>query len=139
MEATTEFVEGRPLPHLDPVSTAFWEASKRGDFLYQQCPECGNTQFYLRPACTECLAEPENKVAAGTGTIHTFSIVRQNYAPPFHQWAPYAVAVIELDEGPRAMGNVVGVDVDDVAIGQRVQVEFVDAADDVALPFWRVI
>jgi uncharacterized OB-fold protein len=138
MDATSEFVQDRPLPWLDPVSTAFWEATMRNELLYQQCPVCGNRQFYPRAGCTKCLAEPEWKVAAGTGTIHTFTVVRQTYAEPFRSWAPYIVAIIELDEGPRITGNVVGIDVDDMRIGQRVHVEFVPMADDAALPFWRV-
>ncbi len=139
MEATKEFVEGRPMPRLDPVSKTFWEGTKRGELLYQECPACGNRQFYPRACCTKCLAEPDWKVAAGTGTIHTFSVVRQNYAAPFKQWVPYVVAIVELDEGPRVQGNIVGGSVDDVKIGQRVQVSFVDASDEVAFPFWHVI
>lgn len=139
MEATAEFVEGRPLPRLDPVSSHYWEATTRGELLYQECPACQHRQFYPRACCTSCLAEPEWRTASGRGTIHTFSVVRQNYAPPFKKWAPYVVAIVELDEGPRMMGNVVGIDVDEVRIGQTVEVEFVGATDDVAFPFWRVV
>lgn len=139
MEATQEFVAGRPVPVLDNVSRPFWEATKRGELLYQECPSCGNRQFYPRAVCTKCLAEPEWRVASGKGTIHTFSVVRQNFAAPFGDWVPYVVAVVDLDEGPRVQANVVGAPVDDVHIGQRVEVEFVDMNDEVALPFWRVV
>src|SRR4051794_35862071 len=125
MEATTEFVQDRPLPLLDGVSTGYWQGTTRGELLYQECPKCGHRQFYPRFSCTKCTAEPEWKAAAGTGTIHTFTVVRQTYAEPFRSWAPYCVAIIELDEGPRVTGNVVGIDVDTIRIGQRVQVEFV--------------
>jgi len=139
MEATQEFVEGRPVPILDNVSRTFWEATKRGELLYQECPACGNRQFYPRAVCTSCLAEPEWRVASGTGTIHTFTVVRQNFAPPFKDWVPYAVAVVDLDEGPRVQANVVGVPVDDIRIGQQVRVEFADLNDESALPFWKVV
>jgi uncharacterized protein len=139
MEATNEFVQDRPLPLLDPVSTPYWEGTRRGELMYQECPQCGHRQFYPRFSCTRCTADPEWKVASGTGTIHTFTVVRSTYAEPFREWAPFVVAIIEIDEGPRMTGNVVGRPVDDVRIGQRVQVSFVEAADDCALPFWTVI
>jgi uncharacterized OB-fold protein len=139
MEASKEFVEGRPMPKFDPVSRIFWEATTRDELLYQECPQCGNRQFYPRACCTKCLAEPEWRASAGKGTIHTFSVVRQNYAQPFRQWVPYVVAVIDLDEGPRVYGNVVGVPVDEIAIGQQVEVEFVPASDEVSFPFWKVV
>lgn len=138
MEATTEFVSGRPQPVLDNVSRPFWEATKRGELLYQECPSCGNRQFYPRASCTKCMTEPEWRVASGAGTIHTFTVVRQNFAPPFKDWVPYVVAVVDLDEGPRVQANVVGAPVDDVHIGQRVEIAFADISDEAALPFWKV-
>jgi uncharacterized OB-fold protein len=45
--------------------------------------------------------------------------------------------MIELDEGPRMMTELIGVDPDEVRIGMEVEVAFVPAADDIALPFWR--
>jgi uncharacterized OB-fold protein len=139
MEATQEFMTDRPVPALDNVSRTFWEATKRGELLYQECPACGNRQYYPRAVCTECLSEPEWRVASGTGTIHTFSVVRQNVAPPFRDWLSYAVAVVDLDEGSRVQANVVGVPVDDIRIGQRAEVVFADLNDDAALPFWKVV
>lgn len=138
MEATQEFVTGRPRPAVDAVSAPYWEATKRGELLYQECPACGNRQLYPRACCTRCLAEPEWRTASGEGVIHTFSVVRQNYAAPFARWTPYVVAVIELEEGPRLMGNVVGTDVDEVRIGMPVRVRFVPLDDDSSLPFWEV-
>jgi uncharacterized OB-fold protein len=128
---------GRPLPAVDPVSKEYWDAAARGELLYQECPSCGHRQHYPRAVCTNCAATPEYRTAAGTGTIHTFTIVRQTGAAPFKDWVPYPVAMVELDEGPRILGNVVGVGVDDVKIGQRVQVKFGDAGEGVFLPFWE--
>jgi len=137
MRATSEFVDRRPMPRPDQVTRPYWDGTVEERLLFQECPACGHRQFYPRACCTNCLAVPEFVEASGTGTIHTFSVIRQNHVAPFRDWTPYVVAMIELDEGPRVMGNVVDVDVDDVRIGQRVEVTFVRANDDVALPFWR--
>jgi uncharacterized protein len=135
-ELTGTDVEGRPVPLLNAVTRPYWEATTRGELLVQECA-CGHRQFYPRGICVECGAEPGWLTTAGKGTIHTFSVVRQSGVEPFRQWTPFAVAVVELDEGPRIMGNVVGIDVDDVAIGQRVEVQFVPLNDEASLPFWR--
>jgi uncharacterized protein len=130
-------VEGRPVPLLNAATAPYWEATTRGELLVQECADCGNRQFYPRAICTRCGGEPGWLTTGGKGVIHTFSVVRQSGVAPFKDWTPFAVAVVELDEGPRIMGNVVGIDVDDVRIGQRVEVHFVPLNDESALPFWR--
>jgi len=119
------------------VSAPFWEGCARGELLIQRCPACGHRQFYPRAMCTACAATPEWETASGRGTVHTFTVIRQNHAKPFRDLLPYAVAVVELDEGPRMMGNVVGCPIDDVAVGMPVEVHFDAAGDDLAIPYWR--
>jgi uncharacterized OB-fold protein len=127
----------RPLPKPDDVTATSWEGCARGELLIQHCPTCGNRQFYPRAMCTVCASTPEWERTSGRGTVHTFTVIRQNHAKPFRDLLPYVVAMIELDEGPRMMGNLVGCPVDDVAVGMPVEV-FFDAADDgLSLPFWR--
>lgn len=130
-------VDGRPLPKLDPVSTEYWEALTRSELLIQRCPECGHRQFYPRALCTACAADPEWEHASGRGVVHTFSVIRQNPAEPFSQFVPYVVAIVELEEGPRLMTNVIGCPPDEVSIGLEVEVEFVEADEGVVLPFFK--
>ncbi|MFG1948587.1 Zn-ribbon domain-containing OB-fold protein [Nonomuraea sp. NPDC048826] len=136
-DVTTPPTEGRPVPLLDAAGRAYWEATLRGELLVQECPGCGHRQFYPRQICVECGDTPGWLTTEGRGTVHTFSVVRQQGAYPFNQWTPYAVAVVELDEGPRIMGNVIGCDVDEVRVGMRVEVEFVPLNEEASLPFWR--
>jgi uncharacterized OB-fold protein len=63
--------------------------------------------------------------------------VRQNGTPPFDTLVPYVLAMIDLEEGVRMMGNVLDIALDDVAIGLAVTVRFVPETDDVWLPMWR--
>ena len=51
---------------------------------------------------------------AGEGTVASFTVIRQNYSRPFRDWIPYVVALVDLEEGPRLMTNIVGCDPDDV-------------------------
>jgi uncharacterized protein len=130
-------MDGRPVPLLDAVTRPYWESTLRGELLVQECPACGGRQFYPRSICVACGDTPGWLTTAGKGVVHTFSVVRQSGAFPFNQWTPYAVAMVELDEGPRVMGNVIGCEVDEVRIGMRVEVEFVPLNDEAALPFWH--
>lgn len=117
----------RPLPNLHDLDTqAFWLATKEKRLIYQQCADCGAVVFYPRRRCTSCLsANLEWKESAGEGTVYTYSIVRQSYHPFFRSMAPYAVAWIDLDEGPRLVSNVVGLeDPSGVRIGMRVKVRW---------------
>lgn len=127
----------RPLPRPDPVSAPYWEAAARGELVVQECPECGHRQFYPRSVCTACAADPGWITCSGRGTVHTFTVIRQNHAQPFKDELPYVVAIVDLEEGPRMMGNVTGCDPDDVGIGMPVEVYFVPADGGVAVPFWR--
>jgi uncharacterized OB-fold protein len=129
----------RPRPQKDPVSTAYWEACARGELLIQRCPSCGSRQFYPRALCTSCAAVPEWERASGRGIVHTFTVIRQNYAKPFRELLPYVVAMVELEEGPRIMGNISDCDVDDVSIGMPVEVWFEPGRDELAIPYWRPI
>ena len=117
----------RPLPNLRDLDTqAFWRATKDQRLTYQQCADCGTVVFYPRRRCTGCLsANLAWKESAGEGTVYTCSIVRQSYHPFFRGMAPYAVAWIDLDEGPRLVSNVVGVeDPSSVHIGMRVKIRW---------------
>jgi len=131
-------IEGRVLPQPDAVNAPFWEATTRDELIVQHCVACDRYQFYPRPFCTECGGAVEWLPSTGRGTVHTFTIVRQNRTPPFKELGAYPVAIVELDEGWRMMTNLVGATPDEVRVGMPVEVHFV-AADDLKLPFFRPI
>jgi uncharacterized OB-fold protein len=126
-------------PQLGPsgLDRHFFEAAAQGSLLVQRCSACGHRQFYPRQLCTACAGEVVWETASGRGLVHTFTIVRQNGMPPFKDLLPYAVAMIELDEGVRMMGNVTGCPVEQVKIGLRVEAYAVECEPGLAVPFWR--
>jgi uncharacterized OB-fold protein len=119
------------------LDRAFFEAAARGELLYQRCPGCDHRQFYPRQLCTACGGATAWATASGRGTVHTFTIVRQNGMPPFKDQLPYAVAMIDLAEGVRMMGNVTGCAVESVRIGMPVEAYAIECGDGLAVPFWR--
>jgi uncharacterized OB-fold protein len=132
----------RPLPKLVEHDTRpFWEATKEKQLRFQRCEACEALVFYARAHCTSCGGRALRwETSAGLGTVYTFSVVRQSYHPFFRGLVPYAVAWIDLDEGPRLLSNVIGVDDPgaDVSIGQRVRVEW-EEHDELSIPLFRPI
>jgi uncharacterized protein len=130
----------RPLPNLKEHDTReFWQATKDGELKYQRCDACGTVVFYPRHHCTGCLSTALSwHTASGRGTVYTFSVVRKAEHPFFRTQVPYAVAWIDLDEGPRILSNIVGIDdpATDIEVGQRVMVEW-EIHDDLAIPLFR--
>ena len=94
-------------------------------------------QFYPRALCASCAGETEWVDASGRGTLYTFTVIRQNRSEAFKDLSPYAVGIVELEEGVRMMSNIVDCDVDRLEVGMALEVLLLKAADDVGLPFWR--
>jgi uncharacterized OB-fold protein len=130
----------RPLPNPQEFDTkAFWAATKDKELRYQQCDDCNTVVFYPRRHCTGCLGSALTwKTASGEGTVYTFSVVQQSYHPFFRARVPSAVAWIDLDEGPRLLSNIVGVDdpSNDISIGQRVTVAW-EEHEELSIPLFR--
>jgi len=130
----------RPQPTLDEADTRpFWEATKQHELRYQTCDDCDGIVFYPRRHCPHCMSMKLSwKTSRGEGTVYTYTIIRQIGHPAFRELAPYVVAWIDLDEGFRMLSNVVGVDADNVHIGQRVRVTWEDQ-DGVSLPLFTPV
>ena len=128
----------RPKPDTRNAGSAYWKAAARGELLVPTCRACDKPFWHPRPHCPTCGSEDVHwKAASGNGTVYTYTIVRRSSDAYFRQRVPYVVAMIELDEGVRLMGNIVGCAPETVAVGLPVEVFFAPVAEDVALPFWR--
>ena len=132
----------RPLPNTKELDTQeFWAATKNKEFKYQQCDNCDKVVFYPRRHCTGCTGgKLAWKTASGKASVYTYSVVRQSYHPFFRNMVPYVVAWIDLEEGPRILSNVIGVDdpLNDVSIGQEVQLEW-EEHEDLFIPLFRPV
>lgn len=98
---------------------------QRYNLIGTKCKTCGETFFPKRVVCPNCRShgEIEDLQFKGTGEIYTFSVI---YAPPddFKINAPYAVGIIKLDEGAKVTAQIVDCDVDNLNIGDKVEVVF---------------
>jgi uncharacterized protein len=126
----------RPVPLPDPETKVFWDSARAERLSIQRCADCGVHQFYPRLVCHACLSDRLDWVpASGHGTIYSFTVVER--APgAFRDLVPYAVALVDLDEGVRMMTRVRTERPHDLRIGQRVEVCFEDLTEDIALPLF---
>jgi uncharacterized protein len=129
----------RPAPRPDPESAPFWAASLEGRLVIQHCAQCGHVQLYARAHCLVCRNPVEWVEATGRGTVYSYTVIRQNFSRSFKHLLPYVVALVDLDEGPRLMTNVVGCTPDDVRIGRAVRVRFEPVSEEAALPMFELV
>ncbi|MBI4270975.1 MAG: Zn-ribbon domain-containing OB-fold protein [Candidatus Rokubacteria bacterium] len=124
----------KPLPRITAETRPYWEACAAGDLQYQWCRDCRRAQFYPRVACARCGGRALDwRRSAGCGVVHAVSVVHRAPSPAFRADVPYAIALVDLDEGFRMMANIVGADPARVAIGDRVRLVF-EQRGEVALP-----
>ena len=130
----------KPLPAIDVESSSFWQAAREHRLEIMRCRGCGKHFFYPRELCPFCHADaPERVTASGRGTIYTFTTARRPAGPAFKADVPYVVALVELEEGPRMMTNIVTKDVASVRIGQKVQAVYEAVTDEVTLVKFAVV
>jgi hypothetical protein len=126
------------LPTIEPESAPYWNAAKEGRLLIQRCESCGVAQHYPRPFCASCWSDQVAwEEASGRGTLYTYSVVYVNDLAPFNERLPYVAAAVDLEEGPRIMTNIVGVDPADLEVGMNVVVDFEQLSEDVTAPVFR--
>ena len=121
--------EGRPLPLPNPTTRPFFAAAREGRLLLQRCPRDGFF-FYPRSRCPACLgADWEWREVSGRGSVHSFTVDRVGHLPGLQHLVPYAIAIVELAEGPRMTARIVDCDVDALAVGQQVAARYEDVGD----------
>jgi uncharacterized OB-fold protein len=124
----------RPTPETQP----FWDGCAAGELRLQRCTSCDAHYFPPRPFCPDCLSDDVTwEAVSGRGTLHTY-VINHRPAPGFE--APYAIAVVQLDEGPRMMSNIVGVDQtpEALVLDMPLEVTF-EERGEVQLPVFRPV
>ena len=129
--------ETRPNRVRGPGHDDFWAACAKGELRLQRCDACRHVYFPPRPFCPQCASREVSVIkAAGTGRLHSY-VIHHRPAPGFTP--PYAIAVVELDEGPRLMTNIVGCPQTPEALqlDMRLEVTFARQSEEITLPFFR--
>jgi uncharacterized OB-fold protein len=132
------FVIEKPLPRPTEDSAPYWEAAHKGELRLQRCGECSHVRFPPSVLCPRCLSETASWVAlSGRGVVFSWIVVHQSQHPAFNADAPYNVAIVELEEGPRLHTSLVECPNDQIRIGLPVEVVFERVNDEISLPKFR--
>jgi uncharacterized OB-fold protein len=128
----------KPLPKHDPLSQPFWEHARANRLAVQRCTSCNDLHFPPTQVCPSCLSEQQDwEVVSGRGTVVSWVHFHQVYWPGFRPELPYNVVLVELEEGPRLLSNLLDVPEGGIAPGMKVRVAFDPVTMDVTLPKFR--
>lgn len=127
--------DARAVPEPSPASAPFWEATRRRCLSMQKCSSCEHFVWYPRFLCPSCgCSELTWLELSGRGTVYAVSIHHRSPLPALADRVPYAVVLVDLDEGARMMSNVFG---PAPAVGDRVTVAWEALSDGRNLPIFE--
>ena len=127
--------EFRPAPPATELTEPFWAGGLSGELRLQQCANCGHIRYPISTICPVCWsADYDWTPLSGGGTVQSHIVFERAYHEAWADQVPYVVALIELDEGPVLVSNVVGVPPSAVRVGQPVTVTFARRSATAALP-----
>src|ERR1700722_15310609 len=132
-----ESERARPTP--TPETKHFWDGAQAGELRLQRCEECAKVYFPPRPFCPSCASRKVAVFAAsGRATLYSY-VIHHRAAPGFTP--PYAIAVVELEEGPRMMTNIIGYPQTPEALelDMKLEVAFERLDDKITLPLFRPV
>ena len=129
----TESTYTRPLPQADEESREFYEGARRDELMLMRCRNCRAWRLPSRPRCPDCWStDTAWERASGRGTLYSFGIMHQKF-PGFSEEVPYTYAIVELEEGPRIVSNVVDVVDTELRVDMPLVAYFDDVSDDTTL------
>ena len=130
----------RALPKPTPETQPYWDGAREGRLMLPWCEACGQPHFHPRVLCPHCGgARLAWRPASGRGRLHTY-VINHKPAPGFESRVPYVIAVIELEEGPRLLANLLTEappTPEALEIDMPVEVVFEQVSDSITLPQFR--
>lgn len=128
-----------PKPVVNGDSQRYWQGAAEGRLLLYRRKGGKTLHFMPRHMCPETWTDDLEWVeASGRGTVHSYTIIRRASDPAFAPLCPYVVALIDLEEGPRMMANILGDDALETRIGARVMVTFEDRGEGAKIPQFQL-
>ena len=112
---------------------SFWA---RGELRLQRCADCHAWRHPPRYRCAACgSADFTWDIASGRGRAFSWTITHRAVDPAFEP--PYAIVVVELEEGPRLLGSLAGIELTELRLDLPVVVELERASETIALITFR--
>ena len=114
-----------PAPPVNDETAPYWTALGKGRLDLPVCDACGHHIWYPRSWCPVCHHEAVTwTTLSGRGTVYARTILHKSMGA-WGRAAPFVIAYVELEEGPRVLTNVITDDPSSIEIGLAVEAAFV--------------
>jgi uncharacterized protein len=123
-EMPSDVAQHRPRPVIDPDSREFWRGAESGILELSRCTVCGRWEQPPRENCAECGGAMRMERSAGVGRVYSYIVLHHNTIPGFADVLPFAIVLVEFEDGCRLPARVVGDYDKEALIGSTVQAEF---------------
>ena len=108
----------------------FWEATKNRELKFQKCRECGFVRWPPSISCPKCYSmDFDYVVSKGVGRVYSFVVYRVAFHEAFKERVPYVVAIVELEEGPSILTNIINCDPSSLECGMQVRLVWEEYGD----------
>ncbi len=135
---TQEMVTDRPLPFVTPLTAPFWTGARERKLVIQRCDDCGRLRFPPEVGCFYCGSTKSSwALMSGRATLYSWTVAHPPLLPYFHQRAPWPVAAVQLEEGPRLISNLIDVPVAEYEFGMPLVADFEDVDRETTLVVFR--
>lgn len=125
------------LPRITDLNRPFWEAAHRGELRLQRCENCHHIRYPIAATCPVCLRDEASWLPlSGRGEVFASVVYHRAFGGPLADHVPYVVAIVQLDEGPRMLSNIVGGG--QARVGDPVEVVFETLSPDCSVPRFRL-
>ena len=129
----------RPFPKPNSDTRPFWNGCRQHQLRFQKCKDCSHVRWPPSVICPMCYSDHTGWiVASGKGKIFSFVIYHQAFHSAFESDLPYVVAIVELEEGPRLLTNIIGCSHDALRCDIPVKVTWEDITEDFSLPKFQL-
>jgi uncharacterized OB-fold protein len=129
----------KPGPRGEGLNGAFYAYCAGDELRFQKCSHCGSWRHMPRYTCAECQSRDWSwEASSGRGTLYSWTTCHRSFHPAFNESLPYAVCVIEMEEGPRLLSQIVDLDPSRFRLGMKVEVTFLPRGDT-KIPVFRAV
>lgn len=133
---STEY--NKPLPLISSLNKPYWDGLKNRELRLQKCDDCGEVRYPPAPLCPQCWSRGYSWAKlSGHGKVNSWVVFHQSYFRGYDDTLPYNVAEVELDEGPRLLTNLVGIENDAIRTQLPVEIVFDDVTSEITLAKFR--
>ncbi len=129
----------KPVPRCDGLNGEFFDFCANHELRFQRCVECGTWRHMPRYTCAACGSDAWSwEDASRKGKLYTWTVAHRSFHPAFDDDVPYAIVVIEMDEGVRVVSQIVDAEPDALKLSDAVEVVFVPVANGKVLPKFKL-